>query len=290
MNSSLEFKARKNVSHGQGKVGELTIPVGQSNFTTNGRYYVRVRSSTGSSAMVSIHLVNETAPTMKLKESAVSGKNLHFEVENMVYGITQPVERVTLTDPAGDTKELTMIDDWYLIGDLFVLYNDVEAENGRNNIPYNGTYTITVYSNGFKNMSKSFVVTGGDSSPGRSGRAKMAVAFDAVSRATSSSGGSSGSGDGGSSYTAADLLFDTDLLVNAMILNELGEQNDAVIAVMDYWNSMSYDAVLDIGDTVYYDWTDYIDEVEAAKVNNTVLTFEAYKEDCLLYTSDAADE
>lgn len=54
---------------------------------------------------------------------------------------------------------------------------------------------------------------------------------------------------------------------------------DAVIAVMDYWNSMSYDAVLDIGDTVYYDWTDYIDEVEAAKVNNTVLTFEAYKED-----------
>ncbi len=150
INDHLQFEAKDNVAHGQGKVGTLTIKLGQDNFRSNGRYYVRVRSAAGSSAMASIHVVNKEAPTLLISESAISGRNLHFTVKDMVYGITVPIERVTLTDPTSDTKELNMIDDWYLIGDLFVLYNDVEAENGRNNIPYNGKYTITLYSNGLR--------------------------------------------------------------------------------------------------------------------------------------------
>lgn len=79
----------------------------------------------------------------------------------MTYAITTPIESVTLTDPKGDTKELRYINDYFLFGDLFVLYNDVNAEEGVNNLPYNGNYTITIRSNGFKEFSKSFNVTGG---------------------------------------------------------------------------------------------------------------------------------
>ena len=91
-----------------------------------------------------------------------------------------------------------------------MLYNDVNAENGRNNIPYNGTYTITLYSNGFKTVNKSFHVTGGEDVPAAMQISTLSV--DAVSRATSS-GSTSGSGDGGSATTSADLICDSDLLV-----------------------------------------------------------------------------
>ncbi len=276
INDHLEFEPKTNVPHGHGKVGTLTLNLGQKNFRSNGRYYVRVRSEAGKSAMASIHIVNQAAPTLLISESAISGRNLHFTVKDMTYGVTVPVERVTLTDPTGDTKELNKIDDWYLIGDLFVLYNDVNAENGRNNIPYNGTYTITLYSNGFKTVNKSFNVTGGENVPAAMQVSTLSV--DAVSRATSS-GSTSGSGDGGSATTSADLIFDSDLLVNANILNDMGEQNDAVNGIIDYRKMLSgVDSVFDTGDTTYYTWLDYYNAVSDADLEGTVLTFAEYKE------------
>ena len=268
INSNLSYELEKDVAHGRGKVGELKIPVGQSNFTNNGRYYVRVKSTAGTSALVPIHVVNSVKPEISLKETAVSGRNLHMQVDNMVYGITQPIERVTLTDPTGETRELEKIRDWYLIGDLFVLYNDVEATDGRNNIEYNGNYTITVYSNGFKTVSKKFNVTGGKDAEDNS---VSLMSFDAVTRATSTGGGS-GSGDSESSGTSisADLLFDSDLLANALILNDLQEQTEAVNAVIDYWHGVIYDSVLNKGETTYYTWTGYLNAVNDAKVAGNV--------------------
>ena len=268
INSNLSYELEKDVAHGRGKVGELKIPVGQSNFTNNGRYYVRVKSTAGTSALVPIHVVNSVEPEISLKETAVSGRNLHMQVDNMVYGITQPIERVTLTDPTGETRELEKIRDWYLIGDLFVLYNDVEATDGRNNIEYNGNYTITVYSNGFKTVSKTFNVTGGKDAEDNS---VSLMSFDAVTRATSTGGGS-GSGDSESSGTSisADLLFDSDLLANALILNDLQEQTEAVNAVIDYWHGVIYDSVLNKGETTYYTWTGYLNAVNDAKVAGNV--------------------
>ena len=124
INSNLVFDRAKNVPHGKGRVGELTIETGQSNFTNNGRYYVRVESKSGTSALVPIHVVNAQAPVFKLKETPQSGVNLHFQVENMVYGIETPVNRVVLEGPT-ETVELDKINDWFLFSqDLFVIYND----------------------------------------------------------------------------------------------------------------------------------------------------------------------
>ncbi len=145
------------MAHGQGRVGQLTIQTGQSNFYNNGRYYVRVVSSGGGSALVPIHVVNETVPTLELKETPQSGKNLHFAVSDLVYAIETPIERVTLEDPNGTVSDLKMLDDWYLYSqDLFVLYND-----NTDHLPYKGNYKITVYANGFRSFSKSFKVTTG---------------------------------------------------------------------------------------------------------------------------------
>ena len=68
----------------------------------------------------------------KLRKAGIR-QNLHFAVSNLVYGITNPIEKVTLIDPSGAKHELTNINDYYLLSqDLFVLYNDESAENGKN--------------------------------------------------------------------------------------------------------------------------------------------------------------
>lgn len=64
-------------------------------------------------------------------------------------------------------------------------------------------------------------------------------------------GGSSGSGSGssgsGSSAISANLIFDSDLLVNARLLEKLDMETDASKAVIDWWYGVSDDAVYDEG-------------------------------------------
>ena len=276
LNDALNYSIESGMTYEGQTVGKLTIPLGQTNFYSNGRYYVRVTSG-DTAQLVPIHVVNSTAPELELKETAVSGKNLHFTVKHMTYGITVPIETVTLTDPTGETRELRKIDDWYLLGDTFVLYNDVHAENGRNHLPYNGNYTITLYSNGFQTVSKTFAVSGGaDVATGATKVMRMArgSSYDAVTHATGSGGSS-----GGSVNMTADLLFDSDLVANAMILEQLQKETEDVTAVLDYWYSVGYDSVFQKGAATYYTWTGYLNAVNDAKVSGALWApFEHYME------------
>ena len=269
INSNLTYTSAGDVAHYNNKVGELTIPIGQSNFRNNGRYYVRVKSNGGdkASVLVPIHVVNEKAPTLLLRETAVSGRNLHFDVKDMTYAITTPIESVTLTDPKGDTKELRYINDYFLFGDLFVLYNDVNAEEGVNNLPYNGNYTITIRSNGFKEFSKSFNVTGGeDVSSKQAAAVYQSAAYDVMTHATGSGSGGGSSDSSGGYKVSADPLFDSDLLANALLLEEMGVTCAAATKVVDNWYNVICDAVFNQGDTTYNTHTGYLNAVNDAKV------------------------
>ena len=232
---------------------------------------MRVKSDGGDKAtvLVPIHVVNKKAPVLSLKEVAVSGRNLHFAVENMTHGAVNPVERVTLTLPTGETKELRRINDYYLLSsDLFVLYNDVNGKDGVNNLPYNGNYTITVYSNGFQKCSKTFHVTGGEDAPiKQEAVVYQSAAYDVMTHAT---GSSSGSGDSDSSsggyQVSANLLFNSDLLANAMLLNKMNVACAAAEKVVDNWYNVICDAVFNQGDTTYYTNTGYLNAVNDAQV------------------------
>lgn len=254
--------------HNGNKVATLTIPFGQSNFRSNGRYFVRVTSANAqgvkSSALASIHVQNHDTPTLKIKENPESGKNLHFAVSNLVYGITDPIEKVTLTDPTGKTTALEKITDYYLFSqDLFVLYNDTNAESGASDhLKYQGEYTLTIQANGFKTFSCTFNVKEG-AQPAQF----KAVTYDAVSRATGSTSSGSGSSDSSGGYAiSTDFLFDSDLVANACVLNKLGRDTADSAAVLEYWNysASTLDSVFNKGDTMYYDGTDYIDATNKA--------------------------
>ena len=282
INDSLSWTKETTDHHGN-TVGQISVPLGQTNFYSNGQYYLRVVSGkTGT--LIPIEVVNGTAPSMRLSEAGaiVSGKNLHFTVQNMTYGASMPVNRVELTGPDGSTKELEKIREWYLIGNSFVLYNDEAAENGRNNIPNAGKYTITVHATGFKDMSYTFIVSD-------SARATMAessvtyslTAVDAISSATTGGGSSSGSSDasdGGSTTMSADLIFDADLLTNALILHELGLENEYADAIAERWlyEMSGYDAVIGEDSTKFYRFDAYRNAVEEAKNFGTYLSFSDY--------------
>lgn len=271
LNSELSWHLDKEYQHGTGTVARITVPLGQRNFYSNGRYQLRVTSN-GKSKLFPIHVVNAVIPELQATEaSAQSGQKVYFKVKNMTYGITQPIYRVDLTDPQGNTKTLTKMDDWYLIGDSFILYNDKT-----NNIPYTGNYTITIYADGFQSFSKTFFVTGGESLTIQ--KAALPYGIDTYSGASLSGGGaSSGSGsEGGSNTMNAYLVFNADLLANAKIMTSLNTGNEYASAIAGRWDELSHVAVYAQGSPDVYTYVGYADAVNDARVAGKALSFAVY--------------
>ena len=274
LNKDLEFTKSTDTSETTSQtVGTITISLDQNNFRSNGRYYVRITSADHDTALVPIHVVNKTAPSMGLVEPGAleSGKNIHFTVEDMTYGITVPIDSVELTRPGGQTVQLEKIRDWYLLGDSFILYNDEEAENGRNNIPYKGEYTLTVHSTGFKDMTYKFTVAKGEEAPS----AASNFGVDALSSATIVGGDSS---EGGGGAISAYLKFDVDLLANALLLDEIDMANDAAQGIADRWNhDITAPDTIHTGDGTAYSFSAFRDAINKAQTDdNKYLTFGEY--------------
>lgn len=271
LNDNLNYARHIDYEHGNSTVACITVPLGQKNFYSNGRYQLRVTSN-GTSKLFPIHVVNEVVPELQSTSGSVqSGDKVYFKVKNMTYGITQPIYRVDLTDPQGNTKTLTKIDDWYLIGDSFILYND-----NTNNIPYEGNYKVTVYADGFQQFSKTFFVTGGESLNIR--KAALAYGIDTYSGSSLSGGSaSSGSGsEGGSNTMNAYIVFDADLLANAEIMTKLDTGNEYASAIAERWAELSHVDVYAKGSSDVYTYAGYADAVNDAHVAGAALTFADY--------------
>lgn len=270
LNDHLTYTKDTEAHHGS-TVGTLNIALQQDNFRSNGRYYVRVCSTDAngkkSYTLAAIHVVNEAEPKLTLKETPQSGKNLHFEVSNLVYGITDPIEKVTLSGPVGangaeDTIELQNNDDtidYFLWSqDLFVLYNDESVKNGRNFLKYSGSYKLTIQANGFKTFSKEFTVNGGLTPV-----AQTAITLDAISRATGSSSSGGTTSSGGGYAISTNFLFKSNLVANACVLNDLKKSTSASDAVYEYWayETSTLDSAFDTGDTKYFRGSNYYDKI-----------------------------
>ncbi|MEE1367710.1 MAG: S-layer homology domain-containing protein, partial [Evtepia sp.] len=280
LNNHLTY-TKDRTNHGGGTVGTLTIPFNQDNFRNNGRYYVRVASTTAdgkkSYALVPIHVVNHDAPEFAVKETPESGRNLHFSVQNMVYAIVDPVEEVTLTKPDKTTLTLNKIDDYFLFSqDLFVLYNDTT-----NHLDQKGTYVLTIKANGFQDATCKFYVADGKEVETPVTKAMRSYGIDVISGASTNIGGSDSSSSGGGYAVSADLLFDSDLLANALVLEKVGAETSAASTVLDYWKtSVIADSVFNTGDTKYYTFSNYISEVNKAQTKGTMwLSFASYRTD-----------
>jgi len=109
---------------------------------------------------------------------------------------------------------------------------------------------------------------------------------DAISGATNKSGGSGAdatSGASGSMMINAYLMYDYDLLANAMVLNEIGLRSKDSDAVMKWWLEQIPEAIVGEDKSKLYKLDDFIDAKEDARLEGRALTFEEYAN-----SSDAA--
>lgn len=274
LNSELSWHLDKEYQHGTGTgtVACITVPLGQSNFYSNGRYQLRVTSN-GTSKLFPIHVVNETKPYMELTDAVHANQNVHFRVYNMTYAITQPIYQVDLTDPNNNTRTLEKFEDWYLIGDSFILYNDTN-----DNLPVNGNYTLTVYADGFQKFTMEFNVN--DATEQNVSIQKAALPYGIDTYSGSSVGGgsaSSGSGsEGGSNTMNAYIVFNADLLANAEIMTKLNTGNEYATAIANRWAEMSKVSVYAEGSNKSYTYSGFITATNLSHGQNKALTFADY--------------
>lgn len=286
-NKNLVF--RKSIEETYGTTGVLKISLPQTNLFSRGRYQMNIVSDYSKATMtLPVHLVDSRTFTMKLNTLNMNpkpGEDFAFTIageDGATFGndVLSPIYRVDLTMPSGSTKTLEQPSQYYEIGDQLTICGTDTDEKVVTEA--SGRYTVTVYANGYQTMKKSVEIGDAMKTSGTfSISSKSSSGFDAISSATiSSSAGildDSGSSAGG--MMNAFLVFDHDLITNALILGDLGMSNEAVHAVLDRWNSQKPVAVMDENTDELYDFDTYLNEVKDSRLDKgEYLSFSQYAE------------
>ena len=290
-------KEVKDTKHG--KNGIIQIPTGQDNMRSRGIYRVNIHSSyTNETVTVPFELVSSAKFGLKQRVETANpkaGERVQFNVEasgGESFGNDLKIDsmRVTLKKPSGKVVELKYIDDFFNFGDLFVLYGKSSNEEKTVNTDEVGVYTLTLKYSGYQTIKKKFEVYPGQSflkeedsetelKAKKSARSKP-VEIDAVSSATtgSVSGKKSSGSSGGGQYVDGRMVFDYDLLTNALILNEIEALNeDAQAVVKRYFDTTESDYIYKDGAEKLYRFTDYMDAYKEARLaGGKSLSFKEY--------------
>ena len=290
-------KEVKDTKHG--KNGIIQIPTGQDNMRSRGIYRVNIHSSyTNETVTVPFELVSSAKFSLKQRVETANpkaGERVQFNVEasgGESFGNDLKIDsmRVTLKKPSGKVVELKYIDDFFNFGNLFVLYGKSSNEEKTVNTDEVGVYTLTLKYSGYQTIKKKFEVYPGQSflkeedsetelKAKKSARSKP-VEIDAVSSATtgSVSGKKSSGSSGGGQYVDGRMVFDYDLLTNALILNEIEALNEDARAVRDrYFGTTESDYIYKDGAEKLYRFTDYMDAYKEARLaGGKSLSFKEY--------------
>ena len=300
LNRNMMFETYKESGHGNTGVIKIALP--QSNVVNRGRYYLNIASNyVRETRTVPIHLVDATNFKMILSSSTpspVTGGDIKFTIkgengESFGNDIRIVAKRLLLTKPSGAVVELERIKDWHVIGDLLTISGSSgEGADKKINTDEEGIYTISLYADGYQVISKKVEVLKNNIQTQASGVLSTANTpakvktkrIDVVSSATGGgkSGGSasfdSEAGIGG--YVNGNCQFNHDLLINALILNELGRNNESSKAVVKRWFDVSkVDYVMNSDATTLYKFENYLDAVKEVRINEQrELSFEGFKE------------
>lgn len=298
VNDNLTFTTSTDNTYG--KTGVIRISLPAMNMRSRGQYQLNLVSSYSKNKLtVPVELVDVTDFSMSLGDlnpNPKKGECFTFNIvgkngESFGNEILSPIYRVDLTMPSGKVKTLTRISQWYEIGSMLHICGVENEDETTNNVitDEEGTYTVTVYAHGYKTMSKKVEI-------GSTSAVKKAVNFlaqaisvqktddygvDALSGATSigggSSSGSSGDSSSGSSTVNGWLVFDHDLLANALILNEINPTTESSAVAQWYFDQKRVYVTDDTAEE-FYNFTDYLNAVKDAKLEDgRFVSFEQYQ-------------
>ncbi len=272
-----------------GKTGVITIGLPQTNLFARGRYQLNLSSGYSKATKnVPLHLVDNRLFVMNLNNlnpSPKRGEDFAFEIvgpagESFGTEILSPIYRVDMTMPSGKVKSLTWPEEYYEIGSMLHICGTDPDDNVITT--ESGIYTIIVYATGYQTMRKK-VEVGSSSQAGAGGYSIQTMAgnytIDAMASASVVIPDEGGSGSSGGSQMNGYLIFDHDLLANALILHEINHVSEESEAVVQWWYNQKAQSVMDENAETFYDFTHYLNAVKDAKLETgEYLSFEKYKE------------
>ena len=312
LNRNLNFKKTDPVSGKHGFVGTLQVPVGQDNMRSRGLYILAIHSKkTEEVITLPIELQSNTRFQVDIAQETMApktGERVKFRIngengESFGNEIKVDDMQVTLEKPSGKKEKLSYIDDYFNFGGNFILYGTSSNKEKTVNTDEAGMYTIKIKYSGYPALSKQFIVykEEGQNTEDKqedAARSSARAAYsgkkaDAVSAATSGKtsthAGKKESGkkgkesvyDGVSSATGTvntrvNVVFDYDLLENALVLNEIKALNEDARNVLVWYYGMNFDRfgyLFDEGAKNYYSVEKYMnalksDETKGGKIRS----------------------
>ena len=277
-------------------------------------------SYTEETVTIPVEFVKAAKFSLKLQaqsNNAKQGERVGFDVvgENgATFGNDLKVDnmQVTLIKPDGSSHNLTYINDFFNFINYFIVYG-TGGENVKTvNTDQVGTYTLKVRYAGYQEMETKFEIFPGkavnteDSDTEKAARsaarkkssgsssASTGKKADSVSAATAGSIGkkknskkkasevdsTSSATGGGSTHYDARVIFNYDLLSNALLLNELNLLNsDAENVVEQYFNMTIDDSsyLYNEGADAFYSYRDYLNaNAEKRRAGGKLLSFKDF--------------
>lgn len=277
-------------------------------------------SYTEETVTIPVEFVKAAKFSLKLQaqsNNAKQGERVGFDVvgENgATFGNDLKVDnmQVTLIKPDGTSHNLTYINDFFNFINYFIVYGTGGEDGKTVNTDQVGTYTLKVRYAGYQEMETKFEIFPGkavnteDSDSEKAARSaarkkstgssssSTGKKADSVSAATAGSIGkkksskkkasevdsASSATGGGSTHYDARVIFNYDLLSNALLLNELNLLNSDAAAVVEQYYNMTIDDssyLYNEGAEAFYSYRDYLNaNAEKRRAGGKLLSFKDF--------------
>lgn len=277
-------------------------------------------SYTEETVTIPVEFVKAAKFSLKLQaqsNNAKQGERVGFDVvgENgATFGNDLKVDnmQVTLIKPDGTSHNLTYINDFFNFINYFIVYGTGGEDGKTVNTNQVGTYTLKVRYAGYQEMETKFEIFPGkavnteDSDSEKAARSaarkkstgssssSTGKKADSVSAATAGSIGkkksskkkasevdsTSSATGGGSTHYDARVIFNYDLLSNALLLNELNLLNSDAAAVVEQYYNMTIDDssyLYNEGAEAFYSYRDYLNaNAEKRRAGGKLLSFKDF--------------
>ncbi|GAA0093509.1 hemoblobin-interacting domain-containing protein [Clostridium perfringens] len=279
---------------------KIIIKGNQKALDNNKLHTIKIYSEGKDWASISVNIV-QAEPIKVLVSYPMNprtGEDVRFKLDNFNYAILNPVNRVFLTHN-NVRKELVKFKDYHVISEYLTVYaENVDTEEG--NLLEPGKYTLEIYADGFKKAEKDFEVIKNEVMASEKNNSKDNIKIKPVTSkitnkeikpssvdtlSSASVGSSKGADNSGSEETSGasiimqtNLIYNHDLLANALILNELGlgtEESEGIAKRFEL-NTISWDAVMNEDGTHINDFRDYLNAVKDAALKGDYLTYDEY--------------
>ncbi len=279
---------------------KIIIKGNQKALDNNKLHTIKIYSEGKDWASISVNIV-QAEPIKVLVSYPMNprtGEDVRFKLDNFNYAILNPVNRVFLTHN-NVRKELVKFKDYHVISEYLTVYaENVDTEEG--NLLEPGKYTLEIYADGFKKAEKDFEVIKNEVIASEKNNSKDNIKIKPVTSkitnkeikpssvdtlSSASVGSSKGADNSGSEETSGasiimqtNLIYNHDLLANALILNELGlgtEESEGIAKRFEL-NTISWDAVMNEDGTHINDFRDYLNAVKDAALKGDYLTYDEY--------------